>query len=302
MRLRPWFLALIMLGACSAILGLLEWQRRTRDISDAALLARLPDKEGSSAYLNVQALRQSGLLDAIAGNRAEEEADYQAFVRFTGFDYRDDLDAVLAHFSPDFSLFLMRGRFSWEQIGTFMRAHDARCLNGVCSMRFSRGGFLSAMPLAPDIIAFGIGGHRTVVYSALQIRETRKQPPPEPFWIEFSEGFLKSGARLPEGTRAFASAVAGARSVFVSVSPNGANLEAMMRATFSTADEATTHRVLLEENTSLLQKFFDRDKQKPGQGDIGAMLVSGRFEQQQGNVIGRWPLDRNLFRRVLEGN
>jgi hypothetical protein len=303
MRIRPSVLALAMLGLCLAVFGLLELQRRNRDFSDAALLTRMPADDGSCAFLNIQSLRQSGLLDTIAGNRAEEDAEYQAFVRNTGFDYRQDLDAVWAHFAPDFNLFILRGHFSWDQLGSYLKDNEGKCLNGVCSIPIRRGLFLSAMPLAPGVIAIGTGTNRNIVYAALQRRATPVSAVPvEPFWIELSENYLKNSSGLPEGTRAFASAVSGAKHVFLSVSPGGTSLEAKLSATFATAEDAASRRDNLEKATVMLRTFFERDKQRPQSGDFSSTLLAGRFEQQKESVIGRWPLDPQLFQRIVRGN
>jgi len=303
MRLRPWFLAAFLVAFCAGVFLLLEWQRRSRDFSDSALLMHFPDDEGSVMYLNVQALRQSGLLDVIAGQRAEEEPEYQDFVRATAFNYRDDLDAVMAHFGVDAELFILRGRFSWDQISRYMKANAAKCINGVCSLPVSRGRYVSAMPLSPDVIAVGTGTHRTVVYSALNLRERRNSNlPTDPFWLELSPEFLKNPKRLPEGTRAFLSAVNGARNVFLSVSPESGRLEARLVASFASAAEAAARRSKLEATTALLRKFFERDKQRPSESEIATMLLSGTFEQHEGEVVGRWPMPATLFRKAVEGN
>lgn len=305
MRIRPWYLAIIMVAFCSCVFLVLEWQRRNRDFSDAELLRRLPENEGSSLYLNVQALRQTGMLDAIAGQRSEEEPEYQAFVKTTGFDYRDDLDAVMAHFGLDSELYIVRGRFSWEQISHYLKAYgpEVRCSNGVCSIPVSRGRYLSALPLAEDIVAVGVGPNRTVVYAALELRERKNSAlPTDPFWVELSGEFLNNPRRMPEGTRAFLSAVKGARDVFLSVSPAGGGLEARLRASFDTPAEAEARRARLQETTAVLKKFFERDNQDPSRSDVAAMLLAGSFDQKNTEVFGRWPLPPSLFKRVVEGN
>ena len=293
-----------MLGCCASLLALLEWRRRTADFSNEILLAHMPDSEGSNVFLDINALRISGLLETIAGKRAEEEPEYQAFVRETGFDYRDDLDAVVAHFTIDFQLFLLRGRFSWQQIGGHMRASGGQCLNGVCWMQLSRGRYLSAFPMASNVLALGTGSYKNVVYSALPVR-TRPVPklPNDPLWVEFSEEFLQNPSRLPEGTRAFVTAVKGARSVFLSVSPSQERgLEAHLQATFRSAAEAAACRTKLEQSTSMLQKFFDLDRQKADPGELSSALVAGKFAQDQSTVQGHWPLGRALFDRVVSGH
>ena len=303
MRLRPWSLALLMLLSCSVIFVALEWRRQSRDFSDAALLSRLPDTEGTIAYLNVSALRASGLLDMIAGSRTNEEPEYQAFVRTTGFDYRDNLDSVLANLRSDASLFLLRGRFSWEQIGEYLRANEGKCLNGVCWMEVRKGRYLSVMPLAPDVMALGVGNNKGVVYEAQEVRPGKAKwgVPKEPFWVRFSAGQLSEPGSLPEGTRAFASAVRGARNVVLGVAPEGQGLEARMRAEFDSAKEAADRRAELEKATELLRSFFARDRQQPSPTDLSGLLTVGRFEQQQTDVNGFWPLDRTILQRLVAG-
>ncbi len=289
----------MMVTFCSGVFLLLETLRRGKDFSDAALLMHVPENEGSNLYLNVQALRQSGLIDAIAGRRTEEEPEYQGFVAASGFNYRDDLDTVIAHFGADFNLFIARGRFSWGQISRYLKSNEAKCSNGLCSIPVSRGRYLSAMPLAGNVVALGIGPNRTVVYSALVLREKRTSIPTEPLWLELSQEFLKSPEKLPEGTRSFLTAVEGARKVFLAVAPDGDQFQARLLASFDSPSLAASRRVKLEETTELLQKFFKRDGQQPRQAELGAVLMSGKFEQQQNEVHGRWPLPSTLLRSMI---
>jgi len=300
MRIRPWHLALLMLLLCGGVFALLEWRRSHRDFSDAALLMRLPDADGSCLYLDVRALRRSGLLEAIAGPPTEEEPEYKAFVAASGFDYRVHLDTIMAYFGPDFDLFIVRGQLSWGQISRYMKDNAAQCTNAVCSLGLSGGRFLSAIPLSENVVAFGVGGFRTVVFSTLDLR-ARKDPnlPSEPLWLEFSEAFLKNPKRLPEGTRAFLTAVAGAKKVFFAVSPDGEMMQGLLTATFATPEEAAAHRAKLEENTNLLRTFFERDHQQPDSSTVAKALLAGSFEQKGVQVIGRWPLSKALFLNVV---
>ncbi len=302
MRLRPAVLAFLMILVCAGVLLLLDWQRRSRDFSDAELLRRLPDFEGSCLYVDVKALRQSGLLDLIGGRRAEEEPEYKQWVKVSGFDYRDDLDTVFAHFGADINLFILRGRLSWSQISGYMKANAAKCSNGVCSMELGRGRFLSAVPLSENVVALGTGTFRTVVLSVLLLRDRKYLDlPKEPFWVDFSQEFLINPRPLPDGTRSYLTALAGGQHVFLSIAPQTNGLEARLRATFDSSAEAVRRRAKLEESTLLLRKFFERDKQQPGESDVATMLLSGKFEQDGGNVLGRWQLPTSFFQRVLEG-
>lgn len=303
MRTRPGYLALIVVFFCAGVFLLLEWQRRSRDFSDAALLMRMPEGEGTCLYLDVKSLRQSGLLDLIAGQRAEEDLEYQSFVKATGFDYRDDLDSVMVQFGLDSTTYIARGRFSWQQISRYLKSFetDAKCSNGVCSIPVSRGRYLSAMPLADDLVAFGVGPNRMVVYSTLTLRERRNPDLPKaPFWVELSDEFLRNPRHMPEGTRAFLSAVNGARDVFLSVGNSEGGLQARLQARFASPAEAAAAKARLEETTATLRKFFALDKQQPNGSPVASMLVAGAFEQKDSQIFGRWPLPAMLLRTVLE--
>lgn len=292
-----------MLLLCGAIFGILEWRRRTRDLSDLALLSRLPDNEGVTAYLNVAILRENGLLDMLAGSRTDEEPEYRAFVQQTGFDYRESLDAVMANIRPEASLFIVRGRFSWDQISTYIKANQGKCFNGVCWMEVRRGRFLSILPISTGVVAIGTGQNRGVVYDVQEPRAGHSwQPPADPFWVRLPADQFNDPKRLPEGTRSFASAVRGARSVVIGVAPGGAQgLEAHLRAEFASPVEASSRRAELEQATGLLQKFFARDGQTPSTADLSGMLTAGRFEQAETTVRGAWPLHRALLERVVSG-
>jgi hypothetical protein len=181
-----------------------------------------------------------------------------------------------------------------------MRASGGQCLNGVCWMQVARGRYLSALPLSENVVAFGTGSHRNVVYSALPLR-TKAIPtlPSEPLWAELSEDFLKNPSRLPEGTRSFITALQGARSVFLSAGPSADGLQAHLRAAFATPKEASARKALLEQATALLQKFFERDRQKPSESALATMLTAGKFEQDQDLLLGQWPVDHKLFEQLV---
>lgn len=302
MRIRPWLLALLMLSACAALIGSLEFLRRSRDFSDAALLERVPSDEGVTAFLNVNALRQSGWLEVIAGSRANEDAEYQAFTRATGFDYREDLTTVVANLGVENNLFVLRGRFDWNQISGYLRDNGGKCVNSVCGMETKKGQYVSVMPLAEDILAVGTGVTDRVVYAANIIHPRGKAAiPTEPFWVEFSPAFLQDPRRLPAGTRSFVSALADAQRVLVALGParEGPAIEARLQAWFATEPQAAAQRLKLEETTDTLRKFFSRDRQKPNQGDLSGVLTAGRFAQNRFEVTGVWPLDRAVFESLF---
>ncbi len=304
MRMRPWLLVTLILSACAILLGGLEWSRRGRDFSDAVLLERVPSEEGVTAFLNVKALRQSGWLEAIAGGRANEDVEYQAFVRATGFDYREDLTTIVANFGPENNVFVLRGRFDWQQIYGYLRDNGGKCVNSVCGMESKKGFFVSAMPLAEDVLAVGTGISDRVVYTAQTIHPRSRTPiPSEPFWVELSKAYLQDPRRLPDGTRAFLSALSGAQRVTLGLGESKAGsphpIEARLHAWFATLPEATAQRAQLEATTETLRKFFSRDRQRPNTGDLSGVLTSGRFGQNQTEVTAVWPIERAIFEKLF---
>jgi len=294
-----------MLSACGLLVGGLEWLRRSRDFSDTALLERVPTEEGVTAYLNVKAMRQSGWLDAVAGSRTNEDAEYQAFVGATGFDYREDLTTVVAHLGLERNLFVLRGRFDWNQISGYLRGNGGKCLNSVCGMETKKGQFVSVMPLAPDILAVGTGLNDRVVYEANNIHARGKAlVPSEPFWVELSRAFLQDPRHLPAGTRAFITTLAEAQRVVVALGQDAQGttaIEARMQASFATEPEAAAQHLKLEETTAMLRKFFSRDRQQPNSGGLSGVLTAGRFARKQTVVTGVWPMDRAVFESLFGG-
>ncbi len=105
--------AVVVVAGCGA---LASWYViRSRSLaSPQALLACLPRTGAVTVYLDMAGLRRSGILDAIAGSKATEDLEYKKFVQATGFDYRNDLEAVAAAFSGKNSHMVLRWRFRLE--------------------------------------------------------------------------------------------------------------------------------------------------------------------------------------------
>ena len=97
-RIQPWQLAAIVILLCGSILWFAHWRSTSRPYGAAELIQCLPPEQATHMFIDVAALRSSGILDLLAGSRAAEEADYKKFVDQTGFDYRTDLDAVAGAF------------------------------------------------------------------------------------------------------------------------------------------------------------------------------------------------------------
>src|ERR1700733_15338368 len=90
-RFQPWQLAAALVLLCAAAVGLLEWRRLQR-YDASRLMQSLPVEGAVKMFINIEQLRDSGLLDVLAGSKTAEEPDYRHFADEIGFDYRTDLD------------------------------------------------------------------------------------------------------------------------------------------------------------------------------------------------------------------
>jgi hypothetical protein len=305
-RLRPWLLSVFLLGFCGLVVAILEWRRQSVDITDFGLFLRLPfQADGVQLFMNVRALREAGLLDLLAGSKAAEETDYRDFVEATGFDYREDLDAVLASFRDGRSAFVLRGRFDWEQIRRYCLSQGAKCVNGYCDMETKHPRrYISLFMVHPRVLAIGVSIDTYLAYSMKQVRAAPPgfQFPPQPFWVSLSGPVLEKTESLPPGTRAFVSAAKGADRVTLGVSATNDKLEAELRASFPAPAQAIEMKKQMETSTGMLRKFFARDNQAPDPNDLSGILTSGTFEQRDQVAVGRWPIQWAFLRSLSEGN
>ena len=122
----------------------------------------LPIANASVVYIDVDAIRRSGVLNILAGSKAAEEIEYKQFVDATEFDYRRDLDAVAAAFKDNETFFVLRGRFQWKRLTEYARAQGGRCDRGYCVVAGSRPNRrISFRALKPDVLAMAVSADET---------------------------------------------------------------------------------------------------------------------------------------------
>jgi hypothetical protein len=84
-KFHPWHLAAILVLLIAIALGVVEW-RRSRHYDASQLMQTLPVDGAVKVYLDLQLLRNGGLLEALAGPKAAEGPDYRHFAGKRGFD------------------------------------------------------------------------------------------------------------------------------------------------------------------------------------------------------------------------
>ena len=95
------------------------------------MLKRLPTDDAvvcTSILPNCVAPESLQLLD---GSKVGEDPEYQSFVRKTEFDYKQDLDTAMVAFAPKAKYMLLKGRFDWKALKSYVLSTDGRCNNSL---------------------------------------------------------------------------------------------------------------------------------------------------------------------------
>ncbi len=108
-----------MVVVCGAALYAVIWYR-ARTLAPAELMRRLPAKDALVLAIDFGALRKTGVLDLLDGSKAGQEPEYEKFIADTDFNYRQDLDYVLAAFGPTGKYILAKGRFDWKALRAYV--------------------------------------------------------------------------------------------------------------------------------------------------------------------------------------
>ena len=293
---RWWQLALLAILVCAAIAGgaYIYWTRGPG--TPAALASYLPDKNATLLYIDVDAMRRSGILNMIAGSKAAEELEYKSFVEQTRFDYRHDLDAVAATFTGDQIFFVLRGRFDWKKLRAYAQQQGGLCRNAFCSMNGSKPQrHISFYPLKSNVMALAVSPDDMAAYQvARNASHVNPFAPAEPVWMLVPAAVLKRSESLPSGMRAFAIALENAERIIFSIGPQGDHLQVAMHVTCLNPEGASALLVQLENTTNTLRKWLAREHQRANADDLSGVLTAGSFRRDENRVVGQWPLQRSF--------
>ena len=271
--------------------------------TDADLVALLPRRDLTTFFVNVELLRRSNLLRLLSAPKASEESDYRRFVRETGFDYSRDID-VLAGESDDEQWFLLlRGRFDWGKLRSYASAHGGSCGGDVCKLPASRPGrWISFMQLQPNVLGVAINASPLAV-QALAARKIDHPPPlpTQPVWVRVAHYLLSDPKSLPLPVQIFVMALESADEVTLSadLDPENRNqFQLRMEAQCRNGAIADTARKQLEIQTKMLALGLERQHQQPNPADLSGLLIAGRFQVAGKELIGTWPLRRELLEKL----
>lgn len=300
-RWHNWTAALLVVAACAAIAGGLVWYRSRKVPPLVERMHRLP--AGTSVvYLDFENLRTAGLLALLSGQNVTEDADYQAFVRSTGFDYRSDLDSALVGFLNSEVFIVATGRFDWKAIQEHTKRSSGICLNGICRLPASTPQrTVSFVPLHSGMIGMAVSRDPWAVMR-LQDKLPNLLPPPDaPVWAGSFGEVLRANDSLPAGTKLFVKALGEAKVVTLGLHQTSEGAELRLRAECANDGTASGLMNQLSGVTDVFRKYLENVQQKPNPADLSGVLTSGTFTREGSVVIGRWAVNRAFLEKLLSG-
>jgi hypothetical protein len=305
-RFHAWLLVATLIGSCVAVVGGLYWYRVRVQWTPQVMTSYLPLVNATVVYLDIDRLRDAGLLDLLAGSKSLEDQEYRRFVDESGFDYRTDLERVAIAIQGENRYFVVCGKFNWNKLSEFALHRGGDCRNRRCSylQPDSPGRSNSFMPIRAAVLGLYTGNLEWGVtnLAARQIDPATFPVPDAPMWIAVPSVAWKE-ANLPDGAKSFASIFEEANSVLVWIIPESAHIMKLM-ADVSCADAASATSILtrLRAATSLLRSMLERNHQVPNPLDLSGLLAEGTFLQEGTHVKAFWPLRRTLLESIADGN
>jgi hypothetical protein len=300
---RAWWIVAGIAAICGVSVWGVVWYR-SRSLTTAALLRRMPAENALVAYIDFSQLRRGGILQLLDGSKAGEDPEYQSFVRHTRFDYKQDLDAALVAFGPTGRFLFVKGRFDWKSLRAYVESQDGKCVNSFCRMTGSAPERrISFFPVRSNLMALAVSPDD---WAALRLNSAASGPEPQvpaaPVWFSIPTSVLKSSDSLPDGTRMFARGMERAETVTLAFAPEGQGLAARLEVRCRNQQDAADMASQLTRTTSLLREIMEREHRKPDPADLSGVLTSGAFRNEGQRVLGYWPIERAFVQNVLGGS
>lgn len=307
-RLR-WVLAATLAVCALAGAAGFYWFRARKAAEPSNMLAYLPAANATVVYIDVDALRRSGILGQLAGPKTAEDGDYRQFVEATGFDYSRDLDAVAAAIQDGRIYFALRGRFHWSNLASYAVHEGGSCHENFCVAPGSQPNRrISFYLLQSGVLAMAVGPDDFGAYQVTANAATAKADqavaagPKEPVWAVIPAAALQNANALPAAAQALVPALQGADQVVLAIGANpDRQLELSVHVTCKDAAGATALEAQLESATKTLRDAVARQHQKPDPADLTGLLLAGNYRRDERQVYGTWPIPKD-FIDAIAGN
>jgi hypothetical protein len=289
----------LILTAAGLVVLFLGWNawRNSRSLSDAEMLKRLPTADAVVVSLDFAQLRHSGIFGELVGPKVMEEADYTAFVRDSGFDYKRDLDNALASFTTAGTYFVVRGRFDWKRLRAYAKQSGGSCYNELCHMPGSQPDrIISFLPLAKDIMGLAVTTSDSAASQLLQVSTQRPiSVPAQPIWVSMPGSALARTAKSIPAGGLLASSMTNVDEIMLTIGAQGTAFAARMEAQCRTSQDAANLNGQLQALTGLLKGAIEHEKKKPDTKDLTGVLTAGQFHQSDRMVYGEWTLQKSFL-------
>jgi hypothetical protein len=264
-----------------------------------ALLGRFPAEEASVLSVDFKSLRQAGLL---TGSKSPLEADYKQFLDGTGFDYRRDLDLVVASFSAHGNYFIARGHFNWAKMRDYVAKQGGSCYQQLCRVQGSTPDrHISFLPLRDDAIALAVSTNDLAATAMTNAGQPiAAELPSAPVWLSIPGAELRRPNTLPGGLHLMLSALQNTDRITVTLGTAPTGMQARLETVCKTAVDAGVLASQLRITTASLKEALARDKDAQND-ELAAALISGSFDQNDRKVVGTWPVRKSLLESLTSG-
>ncbi len=311
MKLKPWqYLTVVILIACGAVAAL-YYHRKVATETPGQMISILPRQDAGLFYVNVAAIRDSGLLSDVSGPRVTEEPEYRDFLKQTNFDYQRDLDQLAGATTGNETYLLLAGRFDWKKLNQYARSHGGQCFQGVCSLPGSAANrWISFMPMRSNLMGLAISDNQRAIYFIGKIgAATEVSVPKDPVWITIPHVILAKPHALPPIAAALTDAMSNATTLTLSLANPAAQtgiagsdqaaFVVHMEARFDSDTKAVDMESQLIRATSLVKTMVDTRQAPAGPTDLASILMRGTFQNASGLVTGNWPVSRQFVNSLL---
>jgi len=293
-RFQPWQLALLLIAVCAASVAGLYVYRTRGGSSPSDLVSYLPTANATVVYVNVEALRRSGILKMITGSKAAQDLEYRNFVDETLFDYREDLDSLAAAFKDGQVFFVLKGRFHWKNLMDYAVRQGGSCHNSFCTAPASRPNRrVSFYPVRSDLMGLAVSQDDFAAYQVTpKSSKLTLAPPLQPVWVLVPALALRDADSLPAGAKAYASALQNAEQILFTLGPQDDHLLMALNVQCHDANDATQLQRVFENTTDTLRKWLEREHEHPNASDLSGVLVAGTFHREDRRMFATWPIPR----------
>lgn len=301
--MKKWIPVILIAGT---VLGVSAYWYHSRPYDAARLVQMLPPDRSVHVYLNVKALRDAGLLEKLAGSPALQEADYRRFVEETSFDYGKDLDGVAAAFREGDVYIAAQGRFQWDKLAAYARAHGGGCEGPMCKMPGTVPGRDISYYMPRNGVLALAASRATNAMETIGLTTWQKPPviPATGLWVSVPPYVLRNLENLPAQARPFLSPLKEARETILTLGPASsgqAALELRVEVTCATAEAAASLHKQFTGATASLVGTLERENLQPKKDGLSGLLAGGKFEIAQTKLTGTWPVDRALIDALFAG-